>query len=136
VTLSCTALLGGESLEHALGEGAGRSRVLAGVQAAVDHDVGGPRLAPHELGTERDEPVLQQPRSVLGQPGLGLVGVGEAGQAEARERPAGAGRPGRQQAAGAWQTMPSGLPAASVVVSIAAEVSSTARSSIGPWPPG
>ncbi|MFE3956998.1 hypothetical protein ACFXPS_22805 [Nocardia sp. NPDC059091] len=39
-------------------------------------------------------------------------------------------------AAGAWHTTPSGLPEASAAVSRRPESAFTARSSIGPWPPG
>lgn len=133
---SVTGVASAELLQELGGERRGGGGVLARDEVAVDDHVRRPRLALLEVGAGLHEPVLQQPLGLVGETGLRLLGVGEAGQPVARE---GVGavllRGGQQRGRGVADDTErlAGLQGEGEEPP---ESALTARSSMGPWPPG
>src|SRR5215207_10956267 len=73
--------------EDGLGCGLGRRGVLAGDEVAVDDDVRVPDRAGHEGGTLLGQAGLEQPGSLVGEAGLGLLLVEEGGDPTTGDKP-------------------------------------------------
>src|SRR5215831_4448126 len=125
-----------EGVDQDLGGRSGVGRVLAGDQQSVGDDVDTPVFDLGKGGTEAEQFVLDEERHDLGQANIRLLTVGEPGHLLAST----SGLPTAvftwRKTPGAWQTSATGFPAARKDSISLMELGSSARSHIGPWPPG
>src|SRR6516162_8326678 len=120
-------LFGLKGVDQDLGGRSGRGRVLTGDQQSVGDDVDTPVFDLGESGTEAEQLVLDTSSS---SPSVNPVTF----------LPSTSGFPAAvftwRRTPGAWQTSATGFPAARNDSISLMELGSSARSHIGPWPPG
>ena len=125
-----------QRLDQKLGGRAGRSGILAGDELAVGDGVDAPVLHLGKNGAEARQLVLDKEGRHFRQSDRFLLAVGEAGHGLAcDERLAVCGLDVPQRARGMADER-EGLPAARKDSISLIEFLSSARSHIGPWPPG
>src|SRR5215472_361623 len=87
-------------------------------------------------GAETEQLVFDEERDDLGQANSLLLPVGEPSHVPALDQRLAGGGLAWRKTPGAWQTSATGFPAARKDSISLMELGSSARSHIGPWPPG